>query len=407
MSDASAPAAPGRKLRLVYAAGPGDVIGTYRHWLAGHDDPTQVSLTYSGQFFDVCKKLGATALVIASCHRKDVVDDGFVRIEHRPIPFERGPGPMYHVGQVWWLTRLMVSAIFFRADAVVFAEGTGHWWLLGLLKWFGIAVIPSLHCAFWPAGFRPRGAVQSLVQRLNGRFWRERADATIAVSPECERQVLEIAPRPRGPIVQSRAQYARDGFDAVPPPDVSRRPFRVMYAGRIERDKGVFDVLSVADRLQRSRPGQFVWEICGKGSALDELKAEVAKSGLGEVFIVRGGLDRVAMLEAMGRSHAMIVPTTPAFAEGLNKVAVESILAGRPLVTSRLSNAIDVLGGAVLEVPPGDSAAMERAVAQLSDDPALFDAKRLACLASGAPFYDRTQGWAAALERAIRLSGAD
>ena len=30
-------------LRVFYAAGPGDVIGTYRHWCEGRDDPHQVA----------------------------------------------------------------------------------------------------------------------------------------------------------------------------------------------------------------------------------------------------------------------------------------------------------------------------------------------------------------------------
>ena len=44
-------------LRILYAAGPGDVIGTYRHWKEGRDDPSQIAITYSGQFYSLCKEL--------------------------------------------------------------------------------------------------------------------------------------------------------------------------------------------------------------------------------------------------------------------------------------------------------------------------------------------------------------
>ena len=40
-------------LRLLYAAGPGDVAATYRHWKDRVEDPSEIVPTYSGQFFDL------------------------------------------------------------------------------------------------------------------------------------------------------------------------------------------------------------------------------------------------------------------------------------------------------------------------------------------------------------------
>ena len=51
--EGTAVTSPQRPLRIVYAAGPGDVVGTYRHWKEGRDDPSQVAITYSGQFYDL------------------------------------------------------------------------------------------------------------------------------------------------------------------------------------------------------------------------------------------------------------------------------------------------------------------------------------------------------------------
>ena len=100
----------GRPLRILYAAGPGDVLGTYRHWKEGVDDPSQVSVTYSGQFYDVCRELGARAYVLASCRTPGFFRDGPFTIRHRPVPFEDGPGPLYHLGQVWSGLRLLAWA---------------------------------------------------------------------------------------------------------------------------------------------------------------------------------------------------------------------------------------------------------------------------------------------------------
>ena len=60
-----------KPLRILYAAGPGDVIGTYNHWINRQDDPSQVSVTYSGQFYEVCCALDAEGYVISSYGKKE------------------------------------------------------------------------------------------------------------------------------------------------------------------------------------------------------------------------------------------------------------------------------------------------------------------------------------------------
>src|SRR4029450_5362342 len=88
-------------LRILYAAGPGDVVGTFRHWRQGRDDPSEVAVTYSGQFYDLCRDLGAEADVISHCPRRDEQRDGRFRVQHRPVPFMKAPGPLYLLGQTW------------------------------------------------------------------------------------------------------------------------------------------------------------------------------------------------------------------------------------------------------------------------------------------------------------------
>jgi glycosyltransferase involved in cell wall biosynthesis len=262
----------------------------------------------------------------------------------------------------------------------------------------GVKVVPALHCALWPAGRKPTGFVGRTIARLDGFFWRRCAAATICVSPECERQVRDIAGHPRGPMFQVRAQYRRGYLDALPRPKwPADGAMRIMYAGRIERNKGVFDLLEIARRLQSERPGRFVWEICGTGSADAELSRAAAQAGLDGIFQLRGKLDRTAMAEAFARSHVVIVPTTADFAEGLNKVCVESILAGRPVVTSIHSNAIDVLGASAIEVPSGNPHAYGDALLRLADDRDAYERACAACHQVQEQFYDNANSWGTAL----------
>jgi len=107
------------------------------------------------------------------------------------------------------------------------------------------------------------------------------------------------------------------------------------------------------------------------------------------------------MAEAFARSHALVVPTTAQFAEGLNKVCVESILAGRPVITSVHSNALDVLGSAAIEVPSGDVDAYAAALLRLSQDQQAFEQASRACATVQDQFYDPARSWGAALRQIL------
>jgi len=77
----------------------------------------------------------------------------------------------------------------------------------------------------------------------------------------------------------------------------------------------------------------------------------------------------------------------------VNKVALEGVLAGRPVVTSRISNAVELLGDAVVEVPREDSEAYRQAIQKLSADPEFYAAKCRACHAAKERFYDSYRSW--------------
>src|SRR5690606_32843763 len=136
---------PRRRLRVLYAAGPGDVAGTLHHWREGRDDPHEIAMTYSGQFFDVCRELGLEALVVTTNPRPADETVGNIRVIHRPSLFRTHGGIAWHLGQVLHVLRLCRLAWRRRVDAVVAADLT-HWFALLPLRWFGIAIVPSLHC---------------------------------------------------------------------------------------------------------------------------------------------------------------------------------------------------------------------------------------------------------------------
>jgi len=173
-----------------------------------------------------------------------------------------------------------------------------------------------------------------------------------------------------------------------------------MYAGRIERNKGVFDLLEVARLLSQRRPGRFVWDICGGGSDLASLRQATADAKLDGIFKIHGPLDSTAMAGAFARAHAVIAPTTPSFPEGLNKVCVEAVLSGRALVTSVHCPAAEVLGAAAVVVPC-EAEAFAGALQKLADDHQAFDAMIAAQPAVRAQFYDASRSWGAGLRTIV------
>jgi glycogen(starch) synthase len=390
----------GRPLRILYAAGPGNVLGTYQHWKAGRDDPAQVSVTYSGQFYDVCRALGAHAYVIASCRTPGRLRDGRCTLEHRPIPWENGPGALYHLGQLGSALRLIVAALVFRADVAVICNGSGHWFPLLLLPLLGVQVIPSLHCVLWPRNRPPRG-VSKLVQRLNAPLFARAAFAILSASRDIERQVAELTRGRHRPVVEFLPTYRPDVFSGDGSPPAPHRPFRVFFAGRVERNKGVFDLLKIAERFARDGRHDIEFDLCGDGTALPELRRQVAAKGLGERFRCHGYCSRPVMRQRFAQAHAVIVPTTSDFIEGFNQVVAEGVLAGRPVITSAVCPALDYVRDAVAEVAADDVRGYGDAILQLCDDESFYRARCRGCVAAQPQFYDTARGSAAGLSKIL------
>ncbi|HEY9641931.1 MAG TPA: glycosyltransferase family 4 protein, partial [Coleofasciculaceae cyanobacterium] len=383
-------------LRILYAAGPGDIIGTYEYWLNGQDDPSQVSVTYSSQFYELCQNLQAKAYVISSSSRTDYWRDGQFILENRPNPFQSASGIWYHLGQITYGLWLSWSAIRFRANVVVADSGSTYWFVLSLLGWLGVKVIPSLHCVLWLKHAQPR-LIENLLLKLSRRFFAKDCAAVVAVSQDIGDQVEQLT-QGRRSVVEFLPTYRPSEFLDVAEPNWERSPFRVLFAGRVERNKGVFDLLEIAKRFAAEGHQDIVFEVCGEGSALGELLYAVAEAGLNHRFRCHGHCQKTQMRERLSQSHVVIVPTRTEFVEGFNQVVAEAILVGRPVVTSSVCPALSYVKSAAVEVPPNDVRAYGDALLKLRDDREFYEQKRRSCSELQSPFYDAGRSWGAKLQ---------
>jgi glycosyltransferase involved in cell wall biosynthesis len=390
-----------RPLRILYAAGPGDIIRTYRHWAVGEYDPTQVSMTSSGMFYDECREIGAAAYVIGTHRRRETVCDGPFRIEHRPTPFESRGGLLYHLGQIWAGLRLVASAVWFRADVAVIVCGTTYWFVLWLLPLLGVRVISSLHCVLW-AKYGEMIPTHRMINLLNRSFLRRGPFRILSMSDDITQQVIETTAGRNRPIRQFLPTYRAGQFAGIAPADPARRPFRVCFAGRMEPNKGVLDLLSIAKDFDARGIHDIEFDLCGAGSALEQVRREAAAAGISARFRCHGHCNWPTMREVYGSSHVVVVPTTSHFTEGFNQVVAEAVLAGRPVITSAVCPAIVYVKPAVVEVPVDDIAAYAEAILRLSREPDFYRAKVEGSLDVQQQFYDLQRSWKNVLHMALR-----
>lgn len=379
--------------RVFYVAGPGDAVGAHRHWIAGRQDPTEVSVTFSSQVEQYCRDVGAALYIVCYHKRRDFLQDGDVRIEHWPKFWPLARGGRYHLREVLYGLGLLQRAIRFRADVAILDSGCTHYFVQSLFALAGIKVVPVLHNALWPEGFRPRGVSARVIQTLDRLFFRRSAFATICVSPVCERQVRELARATKGPLVQARAQYLPGYFDRIPPaPPHDRRPFQIMFIGRIVESKGVLDIAEMARYIEDRAAGRVRWVICGTGETFEALQRRVQTLKLEAVIRLTGWITLENLANVYAGSHCSIVPTRSTFVEGMAMTAVEAILAGRPIISNPVVPALEVLRPAAIAARTNEPLSYAEEILKLIDDPDRYRSMVDACAEVSRPFLDPANG---------------
>ncbi|MCP1675799.1 glycosyltransferase involved in cell wall biosynthesis [Natronocella acetinitrilica] len=145
-------------------------------------------------------------------------------------------------------------------------------------------------------------------------------------------------------------------------------PPAVLFMGRLEAAKGVFDLLQAFARLRSRGVDAELW-LAGVG---DDAGIRRLASDLGVVDDVRllGWIDEVARLERLRRAWLFCLPSR---AEGLPIALLEAMVTGLPAVVTRVGAMPEVIidGEQGLTVESGDIDGLEQALGRLLGDPAL------------------------------------
>ena len=253
-----------------------------------------------------------------------------------------------------------------------------HDWLVAaagaeLADLLDVPLVATVHATEWGRhrGHLPPG-VSPTIHAVEG-WLTERADAVITCSAYMRDQVRDLFGRPDDAI-----DVVPNGVDvawfALDPAEV--RAFRrtlaedgtrlVLFAGRLEYEKGVQTVLHALERVT-DRAGAVRFLIAGVGTYTDELRALVDRLGLRHRVRFTGFLDERAL-----RLHyaAADVAVAPSLYEPFGLVAAEAMACGTPVVASDTGGLREILaGGHGLTFAPEDAEGLaDRIVAVLTDE---------------------------------------
>jgi glycosyltransferase involved in cell wall biosynthesis len=146
----------------------------------------------------------------------------------------------------------------------------------------------------------------------------------------------------------------------LPPASVPRGPVRrLLFVGLLVRRKGVHLLLEAMARA--ALPPDVTLQVAGDGPERAGLEALAAGSGLrGRVEFLGFRTDVPALLAG---ADAFVLPSAM---EQQPLVLIEALGAGKPVVATDVGGVAEMVAGAGIVVPPGEPAALARALEELT-----------------------------------------
>lgn len=392
------------KTDVLYFEAAGDVVSSLRSWSSQQQLQSETSKTFSGQFFDACHRKGMNGRVISFNRAAGAYSNGLLSATNTAILNGAAWLP-FHLHMLLRSLYILMQVLLHRPRYLIVNSGVANWLALAPARLFGVKLIASLHNSLWPEGFYPRKALARARLALDALFFNSVADAVLCVSETCARQVMTLSGIGRDKLFRHVPQFVEADFPPHPSHrQFSDRPFVIVFAGRIEANKGVFDILKMAANLRQRGYVDFRFVLCGDGSAYATLQSKIFAEGLDSHVVLKGRLNRVELLNEYRAAHIAIVPTRSEFAEGFAMVALESVLLGRPVLTNPVVPAHEELGDAVILAETDDPTSYSDRIAELTDSLELYQNLCSSCHAVRERYFADANGMDRVLEQILDTS---
>jgi len=220
----------------------------------------------------------------------------------------------------------------------------------------GVGCVPNLIARGCAHTRYPRTLPRKFVNVTRGLSALRQADLVVSYSSAVDRHLAANGLSRRVIVPYFPTMSIRAGRAAA-------EPRRVVFAGRVERPKGVGVLIEAAAEVD----ADFV--ICGGGRQLEEMRELAGRLGIGERVRFTGWLGADQLAEEFAEASVSVVPSL--WPEPFGIVGIESLASGRPAVASSTGGIVDWLNDGVcgIGVPPGDVHALAGALNELLGDP--------------------------------------
>jgi len=140
----------------------------------------------------------------------------------------------------------------------------------------------------------------------------------------------------------------------------------VVYAGRLEAEKGVQTLIDAMPMLRRQVPEARA-VVIGEGGAESSLRAHARRRRLGDAVTFTGYVSEADLRALVSAANAAVVPS---LYEPFGFVALEAAVMGAPLVVARTGGLAEIVddGRTGWQYPPGDSAALAATLGDVLGD---------------------------------------
>jgi glycosyltransferase involved in cell wall biosynthesis len=337
------------------------------------------------------RSIGHDVRVLVSTHRERSVTADDEPDVHRTLhwywDWERHEFPRLTVSERLRIER--ANAHQLRRHLAEFRPDVVAWWSMGhmslsLIEQVRRAGLPAVFCVhndwlvyawdadqwirIWAKRDRWLGAVAERVTRIPTRVDTDASGRVVFNSQYTLRRAVESGLQLTAPTVVTPGIEERF-LDPLPP---SPWQWKLLYAGRIDRFKGVDTAVAALEHL----PAEATLTIHGKGDAgyAEELERQALRLGVAERVRFGAFQSTDALRDAYEESDAVLFPVRGDEPWGL--VPLEAMGVGRPVISTARGGTAEFVrdGDNALVIEPDDPRAVAQAVERLAHDEPLREA---------------------------------
>lgn len=143
---------------------------------------------------------------------------------------------------------------------------------------------------------------------------------------------------------------------------INKENYRFLYLGRLDKEKGLFELLEAVKALKVKGLNNFVFDIVGDGPDEIEIKEKSNLLNLEDCIVFHGGITNLDTLKSFYlKSDLFVLPT---YHEGFPRTLYEAMIFGVPIITTFVGgiSSIMINNNNCIEITPKSSVSIERAI---------------------------------------------